>query len=343
MTQKTEKTKINRIAFVLDRSGSMRSIMRNAIAALNDNLRAIKEQVEATGQDATVSVIIFDDVIEVLSFNRPISSFKELGQDDIQARNQTALFDATAKAINQMQDLPVGKDEDVTYLINVITDGEENASRMNAAALNSLMQSVQKTDLWTLTFLVPRGGRYTLCRNFGIPDGNVMEWDATAQGVKKYADANRGGIERYFTARSTGSTSVKSFYTDMTAVSVKEVRQLDDLSKKATLLNVTRDSDIRTFIEGTGRTFIKGAAFYQLVGGKDNADKVQDYKKVLIMEKGKTSVYGGDDARQLLGLPDYETKVRPGDHGSFDIFIQSTSVNRKLKKGTKVIYMPSAA
>lgn len=343
MAKTAGKTKINRIAFVIDRSGSMGSIMRNAIAAFNDNLRAIREQVEATGQDATVTLITFDDVIETLSFNRPIGSFKELGHDDIRARNQTALFDATAKAINQLQDLPVGQDEDVSYLINVITDGEENASKINAGALNKLMQSVQKTDRWTLAFLVPRGGRNTLCRNFGIPDGNVMEWDATVQGVKKYADANRGGIERYFTARTAGSTSVKSFYTDLTAVSVKEVRQLDDLSKKATLLNVSRDSDIRTFIEGTGRTFLKGAAFYQLVGGKDNADKVQDYKKVLIMEKGKSQVYGGDDARQLLGLPDYETKVRPGDHGSFDIFIQSTSVNRRLKKGTKVIYMPSAA
>lgn len=343
MTQKTEKTKINRIAFVIDRSGSMRSIMKNAINAFNDNLRAIKEQVKSTGQDATVTLITFDDVIDVLSFNRPISSFKELDENDIQARNQTALFDATAKAINQMQDLPVGKDEDVSYLVNVITDGEENASRMSAETLNKLMQNVQKTDLWTLTFLVPRGGRYTLCNRFGVPDGNVMEWEATAQGVKKYADANRSGIERFFTARASGQRSVKSFYTDLTNVSVREVRQLDDLSKKATILHVAKDSDIRTFIESAGHTFIKGAAFYQLVGGKDNADKVQDYKKVLIMEKGKKSVYGGDDARQLLGLPDYETKVRPGDHGNFDIFIQSTSVNRRLKKGTKVIYMPSAA
>ena len=79
------------------------------------------------------------------------------------------------------------------------------------------------------------------------------------------------------------------------------------------------------------------------MGGKDNADKVQDYKKVLIMEKGRSQVYGGDDARRLLDLPDHETKVRPGDHGGFRIFIQSTSVNRKVRSGTRIIYMPSAA
>lgn len=334
--------KLNRIAFVIDRSGSMRPIMRNAVQALNDNLRAIREQVKETGQDATVSLIIFDDQIETLVANRPISSFEELDEGRVVARNQTALFDATATAIEQLRALPVGKDEDVAYLVNVITDGEENASRMNADRLNELMASVQRTDLWTLTFLVPKGGRRTLCNRFGIPDGNVMEWNATAAGVKQYADANREGIKRYFAARSTGEKSVRSFYTNLANVTARDVRQLDDLSSRASVLEVRHDDDIKSFIEGTGRTFIKGAAFYQLVPGKDNADKVQDYKKVLIMEKGKPNVYGGDDARRLLGLPDQETKVRPGDHAGFEIFIQSTSTNRKVKAGTRVIYMPSA-
>lgn len=57
------------------------------------------------------------------------------------------------------------------------------------------------------------------------------------------------------------------------------------------------------------------------------------------MEKGKGSVYGGEDARRLLDLPDHVTKVRPGNHANFDIFIQSTSINRKLKNGTRVIYL----
>ncbi len=229
--------------------------------------------------------------------------------------------------------------------MNVITDGAENASKPNSdtagRSLTKLMERVQKTDAWTMTFLVPRGGRAQLDR-FGIPEGNVMEWSQTAAGVKQYAAANDAGIRNYFAARSSGLRSVKSFYTDLSNITAREVRQLDDLSRKAKLLHVDRDNDIRTFIESKNLTFIKGAAFYQLVGGKDNADKVQDYKKVLIMEKGKSSVYGGDDARSLLGLPDHETKVRPGDHANFEIFIQSTSVNRRLKAGTKVIYMPSA-
>jgi hypothetical protein len=338
----TQNQKINRITFAIDVSGSMRPIMKNAINAFNDNLKAVRQMVKETGQDATVTLITFDDKIQTKFFNRSIDSVKELGEADLAAGGQTALFDATELAIRQLQDLEVGSNEDVSYLVNIITDGEENASRTSSNKLNELMRKVQATDIWTLTFLVPRGGRYTLSR-FGVPDGNVMEWTATAAGVKASADATQAGIKRFFDARASGLRSVKSFYTDLTNVSLKEVRDLDDLSRQAEILTVTHDTNIKDFIEGLGKTFIKGAAFYQLIGKKDSADKVQNYKQVLIMEKGKQKIYGGDDARQLLGLPDYETKVRPGDHGNFDIFIQSTSTNRKLKCGTKVIYMPSAA
>jgi len=41
----------------------------------------------------------------------------------------------------------------------------------------------------------------------------------------------------------------------------------------------------------------------------------------------------------LLGLPEVgSVAVNPGDHGNFNIFVQSTSVNRKLVAGTKALY-----
>jgi hypothetical protein len=41
----------------------------------------------------------------------------------------------------------------------------------------------------------------------------------------------------------------------------------------------------------------------------------------------------------MLGLPRVgDARVRPGDHGKFDVFVQSTSVNRKLSYGTQVMY-----
>lgn len=41
----------------------------------------------------------------------------------------------------------------------------------------------------------------------------------------------------------------------------------------------------------------------------------------------------------MIGLPlDRNARLHPGDHGEYDIFIQSESVNRKLVAGTGVLY-----
>jgi hypothetical protein len=81
---------------------------------------------------------------------------------------------------------------------------------------------------------------------------------------------------------------------------------------------------------------LKGAGFYQLT---KTEPLVQDHKRILIRDKTTQAVYFGSAARQMLGLPAWGgVRLAPGDHGNFDIFIQSTSVNRKLAKGTSLIY-----
>ena len=66
---------------------------------------------------------------------------------------------------------------------------------------------------------------------------------------------------------------------------------------------------------------------------------VQEYKEVAIVEKATGKIYVGDDARTLLGLPiGARIKVRPGDHAGFAVYVQSTSVNRRLAAGTTLLY-----
>ena len=49
--------------------------------------------------------------------------------------------------------------------------------------------------------------------------------------------------------------------------------------------------------------------------------------------------YIGISRDHLLGLPKQGIiHLAPGDHGNFDVFIQSTSTNRNLVAGTEVMY-----
>jgi uncharacterized protein YegL len=334
-----EKRKITRVAYVLDRSGSMQGVLPLAIRTLNENVKLLREETSKNDQDATLTFITFDDSIKEHYHNRSVQNFQPIDEGSIRAGNSTALFDAAGIAIERLQQMPVGDDEDVSYLLIVITDGENNVKiKFDQFKLASLMRSVQVTDRWTLTFLVPKGGKKNLVNNFGIPEGNISEWENTAEGVKRYAVVQAAGLRNYVQNRSNGVTNSKSFYTDLSHVTTRDIKQLDDLSSKVKVLSVTRNCEIREFIESRGFVFTKGCAYYQLIAGKKSADKVQDYKKVLIFDKKTKRVHGGDDVRSVLGLPLHETKLRPGDHANFDIFIQSTSVNRKLVAGTKVIF-----
>jgi hypothetical protein len=94
---------------------------------------------------------------------------------------------------------------------------------------------------------------------------------------------------------------------------------------------------IQHFVERKlpNESYIKGAGFYQL----SKSEKIQDHKQIMIRDKKSGAVYAGHAARQMLGLPDFgEVRVRPGDHGNFDLFVQSTSCNRHLVEGTSLVY-----
>lgn len=335
------KRKINRFAFVIDRSGSMSSLTHAAIKALRANIETIRQQAALTGQESRITVITFDDSIETLVFDQPVQNLQYLNDSNFAARGSTALFDATGQAIERFADIFIRADEDAAYLVMAITDGAENASRrFNADSLKSLMGRVQATDRWTLTFLLPPGSKAHFARSFGIPEGNVQEWEGTVRGVEQYSAQNNSGLNTYYASRSIGVNSTKSFYTDASKVTAKDLKTLIDIRNQVSVWTVEKEAKLREFCEQkSGRALLKGAAFYALT--KDEK-KVQPYKQILIMEKGKSAVYCGANARQLLGLPTGQTvRVIPGNHANYDIFVQSTSTNRVLVRGTKVVYYPS--
>ncbi len=339
-----KKIKITRVAFVIDKSSSMRGLINKAIDAVNQNIETIRESVKEKGQAVTVSVYTFNNKLDPLFLNRPISACVPIEHNSILCAGLTALYDATVDVTSRLADTFVAKDDDISYIVNVMTDGYENDSTNNAASLRRALDKHQKTDRWTFTFLVPENYRNHFIRCSGISEGNILAWDQTAQGVQKYSDANDNAFRSYFRNREKGKTSTTSFYTDLSNVDKTSLDQvLNDVSRSVTLLKVNKESKIRDFVEAKGLPYTKGCAFYELTSRKEG-HKVQPYKKIMIMEKKspnkkKKKVYTGAEARKIIGLPDTETKVRPGAHGNYDIFVQSTSVNRKLMPGTKIIYV----
>jgi hypothetical protein len=217
------------------------------------------------------------------------------------------------------------------------------------------MRELIRTDRWTFVFRVPAGGRgrhgygqdKTAMIDNGIPEGNILEWNTSARGLEVAAQQTKEAYKEFATNRSLGIKSTTKFFANLADVSIADIKtfaangQLVDISNEVKYFTVGANDageQIRTFVEAQlgGMPMAKGAAFYQLV---KTEPKVQANKRIAIRNKTTGAVYAGDAARQMLALPLLGTvRLAPDELGDFEVYIQSTSVNRKLDKNTKLLY-----
>lgn len=100
-------------------------------------------------------------------------------------------------------------------------------------------------------------------------------------------------------------------------------------------LDVPSDATIRDFVEGNGLPFKKGRGFYEFT----KRETIQDHKEVVLMDKKSGDMYTGKAAREMLHLPEFGSiNISPDGMDKYTVFVQSTSVNRRLKGGTKFLY-----
>jgi hypothetical protein len=325
-----------------DHSGSMSSLRRPAIKDYNDSIAAIKTAAEDNDIYTTVSVTscginggVRDEVVNS-SINRlqPIDSYT--------ADGGTPLFDSVGRLIEIFKTTPDYNNSDVTFLVMAITDGEENASRVWKNTLGPEIKRLQATDRWTFVFRVPRGYRRNL-EVLGIPSGNIQEWDQTERGLRESSVQTVSAVSDYFSGVSRGIRSTKSFYANIGKLATNQiVAAMADISNEVVIYPVSTRSEISSFLTlKTKQPYRKGTAFYQL---SKPEKAVQDYKVIVARNKNSGAVYGGtSQIRQLLGLPTFGTiSLKPGDHGDWDLFIQSTSTNRVLMPGTSALYWEKA-
>lgn len=330
-----------------DHSISMRSIARAAARDYNQTIEGIRESSTTAGQDTILNVVRCGDGSSARVFrevvNSSVAAVRPIDEYNYGANGpSTPLFDSVGDLIEQLERVPDAST--ASFLVMAITDGDENSSsRWPASRLMDKINQLQKTDRWTFVFRVPRGHANTLSRQFGIPMGNILEWDQTERGVEVATQATKAAFTQYYDNLSRGLKSTSKFYANLNEVDIKTVKAaLVDVSSQVDLWLTSQKEVIKDFCERKSKQgFVKGAAFYQLTKPER---EVQDYKQIVLRDKVSGAVYGGAAARDLLQLPKFGTvAVNPGDHGQYDIYIQSTSVNRVLPPGTQLLYWPTFA
>ena len=122
------KKNLTELVFIVDRSGSISGLESDTIGGLNATLKKNRE-VEG---ECLVSIVLFDNVSEVLVDRKPIEQVANLTEAQYQVRGCTALLDAVGGAIRYMdkvQHILPDEHRAEHVIFTIITDGMENASR----------------------------------------------------------------------------------------------------------------------------------------------------------------------------------------------------------------------
>lgn len=326
---------INHIVLVLDASSSMTNNAAELVKVADNQIAYLAQRSKELDQETRVTVYSFSYSrdIKCLIYDKDVLRMPSI-KDLYKPNGMTALIDATTLALDDLAMTPEKYGEHA-FLIYVLTDGMENDSKNRPDSL--LRKITNLPDHWTVATFVPDPTGVHYAKQIGFPKENIAVWDATsAKGVNEAGEKIRQTTETFMQNRTKGIRGSKNLFA-MKKVSISTVaKNLQSLHfGQYRLLDVENDGRIDEFVESKlNRPYKLGEAYYQLM----KREEIQPQKEVAIFDPKTSKVYIGHDARQLLGLPDHHVKVGPSDH-PYEIFVQSTSVNRKLIGGTRLLIL----
>lgn len=335
---------INHIGLVLDASDSMEEHADALIKVTDSQVQYLARRSQEMDQETRVSIWKFSSYgrFRCLVWDKDVLRLPSI-RSLYQTNGMTALVDAVIQATEDLGETPQ-RYGDHSFLLYTLTDGLENHSRRTSRDLSRTLSGL--ADNWTLAALVPsdRARRHAL--ECGFPAGNVECWDtSSSHGVAEVGERIRSATDTYMAARATGIRSSRTLFSSgADAINTQTVSQaaLAPLREgDYHLVDVPHDASIRDFVESRlGLTYRTGNGFYQL----SKTELIQSYKELAVVRRSDGTVFKGTDrhdqrARQMVGLGGNDVRVSPSWNPEFDLFVQSTSTNRRLKAGTKFLYL----
>ena len=178
------KENFTSINVVMDKSGSMGNLTDDTIGSFNTFL---KEQKEFPGE-AVFTLCTFNHESTFVHDAEHIANVQDLNIDTYRPNGNTALLDALGQTIDR-----VGKnlaampeaDRPSKVIFLVITDGEENSSRMfDREQIKSMVEHQKSVYNWEFMFFGANVDAFTAGTSMGFAANNSIGYNATAAGTE---------------------------------------------------------------------------------------------------------------------------------------------------------------
>ena len=194
-TKKLAPPGVLNIAFVWDMSGSMANVHEATRAGTHSYLSDLQKEEKklaskhGEGIFTRFSLTAFDTVFEKWLVDEPIAN---VNVDQVVGRyyprGWTALYDAVANTITELESKLHGEREGEKCLVVVMTDGQENSSVEYGGPdgkrrIFDLIKAYEAKGNWTFVYLGANVDAYAEAASLGIPKGNVASYSSTPDSV----------------------------------------------------------------------------------------------------------------------------------------------------------------
>ena len=180
---------------ILDASGSMEAIRKQAIDGVNETIQTIKaEQDKDPDMLQFVTFVSFNSAMTNVVYDRVLANkVTELRSQDYVPNCCTPLYDAVGTAVTNLRDYV---DKDDTVLVTVITDGYENASReFNGPAIYKLIGEMREKG-WIFTYIGANQDVEKVAQSLNI--NNRMSFCSSEEGTKEMFAKEKESRGRFY-------------------------------------------------------------------------------------------------------------------------------------------------
>jgi hypothetical protein len=330
---------INHIAIVADESWSMEDHARALIQVVDNQTRHLAQRSKDLDQETRITFYTFAscDDHRCLWYDKDVLRLPSLS-GLYRPRGRTALIDCTRLAISDLRQTAQLYGQHA-FLIYVLSDGQNNDSRSMPRELAADIAGMPGN--WTIAAFAPDQTAVWELKGCGFPPDNISVWNTTsATGLEDVGRAMRDTADMWMEGRAQGvhgynAKSGRGLFKLRDFSAAEVTSQLPPLTKGSyTFHLVPVDERIDQFVARvTGRSYENGRAYYQFM----KTETIQGHKGLAVEVGGE--VYTGKAARGILGLPDCNIRVKPDQKPGCVIFVQSTSFNRKLIGGTRLLLL----
>jgi hypothetical protein len=149
------------------------------IAGFNQVVRDVGKATE--GSEVKITLVVFSDNAEFASFCEPVGALRPLTWESYEPDGQTAMLDAVMTVLRRF--VIKGQDDPETrYLMTIVSDGEENASReFSYKTISKIIEARQNPGRWTFAYMGANQDLAEVSERTSILRGNTSAYVSSPQ------------------------------------------------------------------------------------------------------------------------------------------------------------------